>query len=80
MLSSWLRGRAKRAAQALGYTRVLNYTLLREPGDSVRSLFAETGLTKGGEWDCFSRPRKKAEQAEPKRRWVSESPPFEKRG
>lgn len=47
-----------RAVKALGYRRLITYTLDSEPGDSLRGagwrLIGERG---GGSWSCPSRPR-----------------------
>lgn len=55
---SLLSGAVRRAAQALGYRRLVSYTLRCESGDSMRaagwSLVGEAG---GGSWDRPSRPR-----------------------
>ena len=55
---SFLYGAAIRAAKALGYKRVITYTLKEESGVSL----CATGMkplweTKGGDWNCKSRPR-----------------------
>jgi len=55
---SALYGAAWRAAKALGYRRLITYTLNTEPGTSLRGagwkLLGERG---GGSWSCESRPR-----------------------
>jgi len=55
---SMLYGAAWRAAKALGYTRLITYTLPQEGGASVRAagwkLIGERG---GGNWNVPSRPR-----------------------
>ena len=68
---SFSYGALRRAAVALGYTRVVTYTLPEEGGASLRAAgFVEDGRTKGGEWDCPSRSRRPAERADRKVRWV----------
>lgn len=71
---SMLYGALCRAAQALGYREAWTYTRLDEPGASLRAAgFVECGITSGGEHDRprqAKRRRRKAEQPEPKRRWV----------
>lgn len=68
---SMLYGSLCRAAKALGYAEAWTYTLLHEPGTSLRAAgFIDMGLTDGGEWDRPSRPRKAAVCPEPKRRWM----------
>jgi len=56
--ASMLYGAAWRAVKAMGYKRLITYTLAEEPGTSLtaagwKSLY-ETG---GGSWSCESRPR-----------------------
>src|SRR3990170_3970326 len=55
---SMLYGAAWRAAKALGYRRLITYTLPEEGGASLRAagwkLIGERG---GGSWSCTSRPR-----------------------
>lgn len=60
-----------KAGRALGYRRFITYTLLEEPGTSLRAAnFHEDGITNGGEWSRPSRKRKAAEQPGQKRRWI----------
>jgi len=56
--ASMLYGAAWRAAKALGYRRLITYTLTEEPGTSLRAA-GWTALyeTSGGSWDRPSRPR-----------------------
>ena len=67
---SALYGAARRAAFALGYKRLLTYTLPSESGASLRGagyrLIGEAG---GGSWSCKSRPRVDKHPLEPKLRW-----------
>lgn len=66
-------GALRRAAVALGYTRVVTYTLGDEPGTSLRaSGFRCEGMAGGGEADRPSRRRTPVEQSGPKKRWVWE--------
>lgn len=59
-----------RAALALGYRRLISYTLEGEAGTSYRAAgWWSTGITRGGEWDRASRRRASAQDAGPKRRW-----------
>jgi hypothetical protein len=55
---SCLYGACRRAAFALGYLKVITYTLPEEGGASLRAagwkLIGERG---GGKWSCASRPR-----------------------
>lgn len=56
---SWLYGRARRAAAALGFRRVTTTTLEAESGASLRgSGFSEVArLPARKGWDCATRPR-----------------------
>lgn len=67
---SFLYGRARRAAQLLGYRRLLTKSLPSESGASFRAIGAKhEGMTRGGEWSRPSRKRAPAEQSGPKHRW-----------
>ena len=47
-----------RAAKALGYRRLITYTLPEEGGASLRGAgWKEIGRRGGGSWSCKSRPR-----------------------
>lgn len=67
---SFLYGRAWRAAQAIGYRRMITYTLASEDGASLRGagwkLIGEAG---GGSWSRPSRPRDDAHPLQLKLRW-----------
>jgi hypothetical protein len=55
---SFLYGRAWRAAQALGYERMITYNLRSESGSSLRAAGARiVGEVTAREWDTPSRPR-----------------------
>ncbi len=55
---SMLYGAARRAARAMGYTKVITYILERETGVSLRAAgYSEVAMTAGGEWGRDSRPR-----------------------
>ena len=58
--SSMLYAAAWRASRAMGYRRLITYTLKEEQGTSILAagwkLIGETGNHKKG-WDCPSRPR-----------------------
>jgi hypothetical protein len=55
---SFLYGRAWRAARALGYARMVTYTLPSEGGASLRAAgFKLLGEAGGGAWSRASRPR-----------------------
>jgi hypothetical protein len=67
---SKLYSAAKRAAQAMGYRRVLTYTLASEPGSSLKAAgWVPKGLTGGGSWSRPSRPRVDTAQLEQKQLW-----------
>ena len=67
---SFAYGALRRAAAALGYRRVVTYTLEHEPGTSLRAAgFVDAGVAGGGEADRPSRRRGPVEQSGPKRRW-----------
>ena len=56
--ASKLYGAARRAAWALGYRRLITYTLPSESGASLRGAgWRCIGIRGGGSWDCPSRPR-----------------------
>ena len=68
---SYAYGALRRAAAALGYTRVITYARPDESGASVRGAgFVFAGLSRGGEWGRPTRPRKAAADPGPKLRWV----------
>jgi hypothetical protein len=55
---SMLYGAAWRAAKALGYTRLITYTLPQEGGASLRAAgWTLLGLRGGGNWNTPARPR-----------------------
>jgi hypothetical protein len=72
---SALYGACRRAAFALGYTRLVTYTLQSESGHSLRTagwrIIAESP---GGRWSCPSRPRVDEHPTEPKFRWEAPTP------
>jgi hypothetical protein len=56
--ASFLLGAARRATFALGYKRLITYTLEEEGGVSLRAAgWREIGRAGGGEWNRPSRPR-----------------------
>lgn len=67
---SMLYAAAWRAARALGYRRLVTYTLTSEPGTSLRAagwrLIGEAG---GRSWDRDSRPREDNHPLQRKFRW-----------
>lgn len=66
---SMLYGACWRAARALGYRRLITYTLQSEPGASLRaSGFRVVGRVTARSWGCPSRPRVEHPK-QPKLRW-----------
>lgn len=60
-----------RAARALGYTRMLTYTMPEESGSSLKAVgMRQDGMTEGRPWDRANRPRKAKYPVGPKIRWV----------
>jgi len=70
---SFLIGAVKRSARALGYKRVISYTLESEAGASWRAAgMSQTGMTTGGAWSGTygeSKRRLNLHPLCPKRRW-----------
>ncbi len=67
---SFLYGASKRAAQALGYRKVITYTLPEESGASLRAVgWARLGVAGGGSWSRRSRPRIDKAPMQEKIRW-----------
>lgn len=68
---SALYSACRRVAQALGYERVITYTLPSEGGASLRAAgWEDEGLHGGGSWDREERPREDSAPTEIKRRWA----------
>lgn len=68
---SFLYGRAARIANEMGYKKIITYILSYESGISLKAAgWKFDGFTKGGSWDCPSRPRKTASPTCPKQRWI----------
>ena len=77
---SALYGAIRRAAKALGYTRLVTYTLQEEPGASLRAAgWRQDAEAGGGTWSKPSRPRGDSPQlfadareprSDVKQRWV----------
>lgn len=68
--SSFLYSKAKRAAQAMGYRKVITYTLPEESGASLRAVgWARMGVAGGGTWHRASRPRLDKHPTQDKIRW-----------
>lgn len=67
---SMLYGAAWRAARALGYRRLVTYTLAAEPGSSLRAAgFKVVAEVRGRSWSCTSRPRVDTDPLQDKLRW-----------
>lgn len=68
--ASMALGALGRALRAVGYDRLVSYTLLGECGTSYRAAgWWPTAITKGGEWAREDRPRDDAAQPGRKVRW-----------
>ena len=68
--ASMLYGAAQRATFALGYSRLVTYTLTSEPGTSLRAAgWKVIGQTPGRSWSCPSRPRDDKHTLHPRLRW-----------
>lgn len=68
---SMLYGASWRATVALGYTRLVTYTLEHEPGTSLRAAgWSEDGKVRGRSWSTPSRPRKDGPLICGKTRWI----------
>jgi len=67
---SMLYAAAQRAARAMGYRRLITYTLKSETGASLHAAgFRNIGETKGGTWNRLSRPRVDLHPLQGKLRW-----------
>lgn len=67
---SMLYGAAWRATRALGYSRLITYTLPAEGGASLRAAgWRVVGEVKGRSWSCPSRPRVDTAPHQDKLRW-----------
>ena len=72
---SMLLGAARRAAFALGYDRIITYTLPSEGGASLRGAgWVQDGETKGSENAWASRPGRQVRNLGDKWRWTSTRP------
>lgn len=67
---SMLYRAAYRAAKAMGYRRMVTYTLASEPGTSLRAAgWKVVGEVKGRSWDTPTRPRVDTSPRQDKLRW-----------
>lgn len=72
---SMLLAACRRTAAALGYRRVITYTLASEPGTSLRAAgWHPTATVRAGPWSRRARPRQAGVLAD-KRRWEPSPPP-----
>jgi hypothetical protein len=72
---SCLYGACWRAAKALGFRRLITYTLDTEPGTSlVAAGWTLVGEVKGRSWDCPSRPRVDKHPLQGKLKWEACEP------
>lgn len=68
--NSALYGACRRAAFALGYRRLITYTLRSESGSSLKAAgWRCIGEAGGGSWSCPSRPRVDKHPLQTKLRW-----------
>jgi hypothetical protein len=68
--ASLLLGACWRAARALGWRKLITYTLEEEGGASLRAAgFTLACTTRGGSWDRAPRPRVDKHPTQPKLRW-----------
>ena len=73
--SSALYGAARRATFALGYQRLVTYTLKSEIGTSLKAAgYRIMGEVKGRSWSCKSRPRVDKHPLQGKLRWEAAPP------
>lgn len=73
--ASFLYGACWRAARALGWRRLLTYTLASEPGVSLRAAgWKVVGEVRGRSWHCKSRPRVDRAPLQAKIRWEATAP------
>lgn len=72
--NSMLYGAAWRAARAMGYRRIVTYTLPEEGGASLRAAgWRCVGEAGGGSWNRPSRPRVDLHPTQTKFRWEAEA-------
>lgn len=67
---SLLYGAAWRACRAMGYRKLVTYTLASEPGESLRGAgWRVVAEVRGRSWSCASRPRVDKHPLQAKLRW-----------
>jgi hypothetical protein len=70
--ASKLYGAARRIAIAMGYEKVLTYTLASEPGTSlIAAGWRSDGMSAGGSWTRPCRSREDKHPLTAKRRWIA---------
>ncbi len=68
--NSMLYGACWRAARAMGYRKLITYTLPEEGGCSLRAAgWTCLGEARGGSWNCPSRPRVDLHPTQVKLKW-----------
>ena len=68
--NSFLYGAVRRAAWALGYKKLITYTLPEESGDSLRGAgYRCIGMAGGGSWSRENRPRVDTHPLQKKLKW-----------
>lgn len=68
---SFLYGACWRAARALGYRKLITYTLATEPGSSLRAAgWRVVGVVPARSWDVPSRPRVDKHPLQERLRWA----------
>lgn len=71
-VASMLYGACRRAAKALGYSRIVTYTLVEEEGVTLKAAGWTPGhITQGKGWNTPSRPRIDKHPTTPKQFWES---------
>lgn len=73
-VASKLYGATRRVAGAMGYARIITYTLAAELGTSLRAAgWTDQGETRGGRWSRPSRERLDDHPTGEKRRWSADT-------
>jgi hypothetical protein len=70
---SLLYGAAWRACRAMGYRKLVTYTLASEPGASLRAAgWSVVAEVRGRSWSCTTRPRVDKHPLQAKLRWEAQ--------
>lgn len=73
-VASMLYAAARRAVKAMGYARLITYTLAEERGTSLLAAgWKPLYETHGGSWSCAKRPRLDKHPTTPKKMWIAET-------